>query len=132
MDKINIENLFHCKTQSSNKILDVKSIVQNKKSFNIDVLIEVREKKRKELLNNYVKYHEKCLQKIEIANNLGKTDLLYTVDQSIADCPEYKSIDCIEFIKNKLEKELFDTYVVNNKTLFITWLYLEANKESRA
>lgn len=132
MDKINIENLFHCKTKlvsNSSNILDVNSIVHNNKSFNINDLIETREKKRILLLNNYIKYYDKCLKKIEIANNLDKTDLLYSVDEYILDCPEYKSIDCIKYIKNKLEQDFFDTYIINNNTLFITWLYLEVNRE---
>jgi hypothetical protein len=129
MDKINIENLFHCKTHINTKILDVRAITNNQKIFNTDTLIETREKKRKTLLNYYLKFYDICLKKIEIANNLNKTDLLYTVTEFIPNCPEYKPIDCIEYIKEKLENNFFDTYIVGNKTLFITWLYLEANKE---
>lgn len=130
MDKLNIENLFHCKTRSqSAKTLDIEAITQKKKSFDIDVLIETREKKRENLLNCYVKFYENCLRKIEIANNLGKTDLLYSVSEFVPNCPEYKAEDCIEYIKKKLEKKLFDTCIVENKTLFITWIYLEINKE---
>ena len=130
MDKLNIENLFHCKTHSSSKILDVKTITRNQRPFDTDILIETRERKRKTLLNYYLKFHDTCLKKIEIANNLGRTDLLYSVTEFIPNCPEYKPIDCVEYIKNKLDKNFFDTYIVGNKTLFITWLYLEANKEN--
>lgn len=129
MDNINIESLFHCKTRNSSRTLDVKAITQSHRPFDTDILIETREKKRKTLLNYYVKFHDTCLKKIEIANNLGKTDLLYTITESIPNCIEYKPKECIEYIKNKLDQDFFDTYVVDDKTLFITWLYIEANKE---
>lgn len=130
MDKINIENLFHCKTHNSSNTLDIKTITQCQRPFDTDILIETREKKRKTLLNYYLKYYDTCLKKIEIANNLGKTDLLFTVTEFIPNCPEYKSKDCLIYIKKKLDQKFFDTYIINNKTLFITWLYIEANKES--
>lgn len=130
MDKINIENLFHCKTNNSSKMLDVKAITKNQKSFDTDILIETRERKRKTLLNYYIKFYNTCLKKIEIANNLGKTDLLYTVTEFIPNCIEYKPIECIKYIKNKLDNDLFDTYIIDDKTLFVTWLYIEANKQN--
>jgi hypothetical protein len=77
MDKINIESLFHCKTHNnSSRTLDVRTITQCKRPFDTTMLIETRERKRKQLLSYYFKFHETCLKKIEIANNLGKTDLL--------------------------------------------------------
>jgi hypothetical protein len=130
MEKINIESLFHCKTHSNErKTLDVKAITQSQKPFDTDILIETKEKRRKNLLNNYIKFYDLCLKKIEIANNLGKTDLLYAVAEFIPNCPDYKSADCIAYIKGKLERDSFDTYIIGNKTLFITWVYLEANRE---
>lgn len=130
MEKINIENLFHCTTHdNTGKALDVKAITQSQKPFDTDILIETRERKRKILLNCYIKFYDKCLKKIEIANNVGKTDLLYSVSESIPNFPEYKPIDCIGYIRNKLENDSFDTYIVGNKTIFITWLYIEANRE---
>lgn len=132
MDKINIESLFpaykthHC---DNKKTLDVKVISQNQRPFDTNILIETRARKRKILLNHYSKFYETCLKKIEIANNLGKTDLLFTVTEMIFNCPEYKPIDCILYIKKKLNEDLFDTHIINHRTLFITWLYLEVNKE---
>lgn len=129
MEKINIENLLHCKINSTNS-LDIESMTKRRKPFDTDSLIKTREIKRKRLLNYYIKFYDNCLKKIEIANNLGKTDLLYCVDTIIYDCPEYRPIDCIKYIKNKLDQDFFDTYIVENKTLFITWIYLEVNREN--
>ena len=130
MNKINIENLFNCRTNNRSKNLDVKAITQCQKPFDIDTLIETREKKRKTLLNYYIKFYDMCLKKIEIANNLGKTDLLYTVKEFIPNCHEYKPSNCIEYIKNKLQLDHFNICILNSKTLFITWLYIESNKET--
>jgi len=131
MDKINIENLFNCKTHNNRKrILDVEVITQCQKPFDIDTLIETRERKRKILLNYYISFYDSCLQKIEIANKLGKTDLLFTVKDFIPNCPEFKARNCLEYIKKKLQNDYFNIFILNNKTLFITWLYLEANRDT--
>ena len=133
MEKLNIESLFSCKTKnhkSTFKTLDVKTISQIKKDFDTNTLIESREKKRLKLLDHYVKAYDNCLKKIEIANKMGKSDLLYSVTDKILSCPEYDSINSIDYIKRKLDSEYFDTYVVSNNTLFITWLYIELNQEN--
>jgi hypothetical protein len=133
MEKLNIESLFRCKTNNHTntlKTLDVKAISQIKKDFDTTTLIESRERKRKKLLEQYVKTHENCLRKIEIANKMGKSDLLYSVTDRIVNCPEYDPINSVEYIKRKLDSEFFDTYIVSKNTLFITWLYIELNQEN--
>ena len=127
MEKINIETLFHCKTNRYQD-MDIKSIVATKKGFNISSLIETRERKRKSLLENFNKLYQLCLRKVEIMNKLGKMDLLFTVPLKIPNQCDYDSIECLKFIKDKLDNDFFDTYIVNSDTLFITWLYLEVNR----
>jgi len=132
MDKLNIENLFNCKTARYDKsnTIDIISIAgkHSNERFNIKQLIDSRENKRKEVLKNYKKMYNICLKKIDVANKLNKTDLLYTVEEFIPNCPEYNTLDCIKFIQNKLNNFHMDTYEINNKTIFITWYYIELNK----
>ena len=127
MERINIENLFDCKTNSDSHLLDIKVITQGEKPFNIDTLIETRERRRKILLDHYVKFYNSCLKKIEIANKLGRTDLLFSINDFIPNCPEFKPRNCLEYIREKLQTEYFNICILNDRTLFITWLYLEAN-----
>lgn len=136
MNKINIENIYRCKTLSSNSNnpIDVRTIAKQtaSKSFQINHLIEKCENKRKTILKHYIDMYEKCIKKIDIANNLNKTDLLYTVKQYIPECPGYRSIDCVEYIRNKLHDNFLDTCRIDDCTIFITWLYIEVNKENMA
>jgi len=131
MNNINIENLFKCKTRNNKPgVLDVKTITHVKEQFNVNKLIETKKSKREKLLYYYRKAYENCIAKIDVANKLGKTDLLYTVKEFITNCPGYQPQYCIEYIKNKLQNDLFNTYIIDHKTIFITWLYIEMNKDS--
>ena len=60
---------------------------------------------------------------------LGKTDLLFTVPAAASNCPNYKAQDCVEYVRSRLQGNHLNTYTVDGKTLFVTWLYIEVNKE---
>lgn len=139
MDKINI-NILVPNTQMHNSningILDVNTLANLKNindeaiNFNIDSLIKIRKEKREKLLETYIKYYNRCIDKIKTLNNRNIYDIFYEVPSHVPDCYGYKSIDCIEFISNKLKILYMDTYKINNNTLFITWKYIEANREN--
>jgi len=140
MDKININilvpNAQTIEETHSNGTLDVNTLANMKKNndstthFNIESLIKIRKEKREKLLETYIKYYNRCVDKIKMLNNRNITDLFFEVPMNIPDCYGYKPIDCIEFISNKLKTFYMDTCKVNNHTLFVTWKYIEANKES--
>jgi hypothetical protein len=130
MNKFNINELFNVNIDQDNKVLDVKSIYQPVRSFNIKMILDNKNRKRKTLLDIYIKLYNICVKKIEIANSLNKSDLLYTVDAFMPNVPEYNSLDCINYIKTKLTEAYFDVCIVDRKTLFITWIYLEINTKS--
>lgn len=140
MDKININILVpndHVRDESySNGTIDVNTLANMKNSndnaihFNIDSLIKIRKEKREKLLETYIKYYNRCVDKIKMLNNRNITDIFFEVPTNVPDCYGYKSIDCVEFISNKLKIFFMDTYKINNYTLFITWKYIEANKEN--
>lgn len=134
MDKLSLESLFKCKTHndigrggSEGGGLDVNTITRNQKVFDVNVLIETRVRRREKLLGYYEKSFEICVKKIEVANHLGKTDLLFIVREFVPNCPSYRSRNCVEYIRDRLQQKCFNIHVVDSKTLFITWLYLEVN-----
>lgn len=140
MDKINV-NILVPNAQSleetySNGTFDVNTLANIKNSndstlhFNINSLIKIRKEKREKLLETYIKYYNRCIDKIKLLNNRNISDLFYEVPTNVPDVYGYKSIDCIEFISNKLKTFYMDTYKINNYTIFVTWKYIEANKES--
>lgn len=129
MDKISIESLFKCKTGNS-KILDVKSITKSYHAtdeYDVKKLIEIKDNRRKKLVEIHNNMYDRCIKKIHLANSLGRTDLLYTIPFLIRDLPEYNPLECLIYVENRLKSLCFDTYIVNKTTIFITWIYLEAN-----
>ena len=129
MEKLSIQSLFHCKTGNS-QVLDVNSIIGKKsESFDIKRIIAAKEERRKKLCSTYEKLCEKCMNKVEIANSLGKTDLLYYVPIKIKDVPEYNPKDCLNHIDKRIKSLYMDSHMVNNAIIFITWFYIEANIE---
>lgn len=145
MDRINIGNLFpESSNGSSNKPLDIKSLYNpdfNKNKFgqeekikqvdfDLSKLINKKKDREKRAVLEYKKKFNMILNKIDISHGLDKTDLIYTVDIQVFKCPEYNSMKCLEFIEEKLRKMYMDTLILSdNKSIFISWLNIEDNKE---
>lgn len=126
MEKLNIQNLFDCPT--GNKSFDVKSLANNSDNdFNIKKLVRTREQQRCKLIDLYRSLYKDCIKKIDSANSLNKTDLLYNVKPFIHSLPNYDPKECLKYINKQLKNQYFDTYIVDSTTLFITWLYIEVN-----
>ena len=114
---------------NSNNI-DVESLSNLKNSkeiFDINMIISIKKQKREKLLETYITYYDRCIEKIKILNKRNICDLFFQVPFYIPDCFEYKPQDCIDFIQNKLKKYYMDSYKINNNTIFITWKYIELN-----
>lgn len=130
MENMSIQSLFNCKTGNS-KVLDVNSLINKKDdSFDINKIIFAKEERRKKLCSAYDKLYEKCINKIEIANSLGRTDLLYHVPFELKDIPEYSPKECLSHIDKRIKSIYMDSYIVNSSIIFITWFYIEANIEN--
>jgi len=125
MQNINIEQLLNCKT-GGGKAIDVNSLTR-KNTFNVQKILKNREKRREKLSDIYIKMYNRCLRKIEIASSQNRTDLIFNVDPSIKDLPEYTPLDCILYIDNELKHLNMNTHIINNNTIFITWYFIEAN-----
>ncbi len=146
MDKLSISTILQrddvCNNnknnnKSNNKSnIDIKSLMTITNSyydhtinFTADQIIKLNKEKREKILEVYNKYYYKCIEKIKLLNNQGKIDLIYEVPEIIPECPDYIAKFCIEYMCKKLKENYFDTYMMNPTTLFVTWKYIEANKE---
>lgn len=132
MDKININNLF----PSSNDFrpLDVYTLYHtrdqqttNKINFNIERLIKLREERKNKILIQYDRIFNMCLKKINIANELNKTEIVYDVPDAIYGYLEYNRIDCLGYLENKLKSMHLDTLILNDKTIYVSWINLHEN-----
>jgi len=139
MDNINIKNIFDYNYNLT------KSIINNTNKYTIKNLnvndltpslnsyvkltddflinkIKYNEKIEKDKVNQIykVKYNE-CLMKINCAIDINMTDIFFQVTDGYFGCKLYNSIDCINYIQKKLRKKNFDTLIISNFKIFISW-----------
>jgi hypothetical protein len=128
MEKISIENIFNHKTGKSSQI-DVESIgfKSHQQNFDVVKLVETREKAREILLAKHLFFLKECHRQITVANSSGKTDLIFCVKKYCTDVPQYNSLDCLDFISRRLASNYIDSFIINNTSLFVSWMYLESN-----
>jgi hypothetical protein len=138
--EICIDNLFPTDNKSGTKgrKLDVETLFSGTPlnnepdiTFTSDLLIERIKKRRLEKLlcyNNMLKY---CHNRITATDEDQGTDIIFSVVESVPECKDYNPKECLEYISVKLREDDFDTTVLTDTTMFITWRYLELKKEDR-
>ncbi len=137
--KICVDKLFPSDNKSGTigKKLDLETIFINTPlnnepeiTFTSEVLLRKIKKRRKEKLNFYKQMLKYCHKRIESADDDQSTDIIFTTVDNIPECPGYDPRKCLEFISIKLREEDFDTAILTDTTMFITWKYLELKKEN--
>lgn len=136
MDKITVDILApnQNKKDDDNIVFGVDTIARVDKGIresklNINSIIKKKKLRRKKLFDTYVKYYNKCIDEIKVLNNRNKTDLYFKVPLFDIFCNDYKPLDCIKFISNRIKKLFMDTYIIKDNLLFITWKFIEQNKK---
>jgi hypothetical protein len=136
MDKININNLFKGATEfkplNVQTLYDVKGNKEKEKfNLNIDRLINLRDERENKVLEQYEKNYNGCLSKITMANELGKTSVVFTVPETVFGYYNYSPTECIKYTNTRLGSEKFDTLVLSDNSLYISWLNLKKNRETK-
>jgi hypothetical protein len=142
MDKykgFSIETLFPSEDGTrpyANGTLDIDTLFSNNldnknedRKFNSDILLKGITERRKRIRKVHVEMYNLCCSKIQSADSLGLTDIVFELPEYIPECPEFKHRLCIDYISTNLRKESLDTYMIDQRHLFITWKYVELNKE---
>jgi hypothetical protein len=134
MDKININNLFPSSSDNF-KPLDVESLFnfneqknRKKMSFNVERLVRLREERKMKVLSQYEKVFGFCLNKITLANNMNKLEVVYDLPEAMYGSFEYNVVDCLMYIDEKLLKMELDTLIINENTIYISWVDLGKDK----
>lgn len=65
-----------------------------------------------------------CLNSIKMAAEINESDIIFEVPFATTSCI-YKPSIAIEKIKEELDKHDFDTYIVNDYTLYISWAHIK-------
>lgn len=107
--------------------LDINSLFGNAKheEFNSSDLLDASKKRKKKLQLCYNELYDTCCKSIKLVNDSGMTDMIFTVSTYVPECPDYNSVDCLKFIKERLTDQLLDTKIISYTELFITWYNLE-------
>ena len=148
MNNINIKNIFDHNynfTKSSNMVVDnnasitesdsynqknfsVKNLTPNSNSkskltdeFIINKIKYNEENEKKKLLELYDNKYNESLIKINNAIDIGITDIFFSVPDAFFGYKFYNPTDCLEYTQTKLRNKNFDTLIINNSTLFISW-----------
>ena len=141
MNKITIKTLVPdavCGNMTTNRMSVgtfasmISSNVDTINSFSSDDLIKSNRVRREKIMEVYNKYYASCIEKIKLLNELGKCDLIFDVpdkNNENSNNPDYISKYCMDYIETELQKKFLNTYRMNNRTIFITWKFVEFNKD---
>jgi hypothetical protein len=136
--KMNIETLMPSKNNNYNhsRKLDVNTISSGKqinldpsRDFNSNDLLTGIYERRKKIRNWLVDMYNLCCTRIKDADENGFTDLVFELPELLMDSSLFKEKECIEYISKNLREQNIDTLLLKNNKLFITWKYIELNKE---
>jgi len=94
----------------------------------INELINRKKSKRLKIIHKYLEIYEQCIAKIRAISAMGKTDMFFTFPVFIFGFIEYNNDDCCNFLMARLKKLYMDISRINENTLFISWYYIEVNK----
>ncbi len=133
MEKISINSIFSQNSSSTGK-LDVNTICdtnrkqrEDKIKFSVDRLIQLRRERKKIIDMEYEKQYDICLNEIELANKIGMSKIAFEVPLVIYGFKDYHQFDCLEYIQKKLQRMKFDTVIISNSQILISWEDIESN-----
>lgn len=139
--QMNIETLMPSNNNNYNKKtgkIDVNMISTGKsinidpsKDFNSHNLLNNIYEKRKKKRNWLVDMYNLCCNKIKDADDAGLTDITFNLPEIILENSSYRHREALEYISKNLRDQQIDTLVIDNKSLFVTWKYLELKLEEK-
>ena len=138
MNSLSIQSLLpdnkYITKNGKNEPLSIKTLIRETKNydesraFTEEVLIKKRQDKRNIKLNMYMKHYSRCIEHIKIASGRDELDFIYKIPAIAPECPGYLALECSIFIIEKLKDIFIDAFNIDDRTIFITWKYVELNK----
>lgn len=137
MNNINISNIFTTTNYKNSELsvhdLTYNLINKNKKLTDEYIINRIKYTKtndKKKLKDYYEKKYSECLIKIDNAIDIKITDIFFMVPDYNYTCKYYSSLDCLKYIENKLREKNFNTLIINNITIFISWNNIKIKKKN--
>lgn len=130
MGKLSVELLFP-EGKKDNKKIDINTIFNTQETidtFQSEKLVKERQDELNKTKEAYKQILNTCLEKIKFLNTVDKTDFVYTIPVSYYGHRKYNTVECLKYIEKKLRKKYFDTLIISNLEIFISWENIEENK----
>jgi hypothetical protein len=133
-----VDNLFPGDMKSGTKghNMDIETLFSNtslntdpEMPFTTEILLERIKKRRVEKLLCYRNMLIYCHKKIVATDEDQGTDLILTMVEIVPECRDYNSRECLEYISSNLREENFDTAILSDTMIFITWKYIELKNQ---
>lgn len=134
LDALNIENLFTpadgTKPHTNGK-LDINTLFGKKHNdnenfeFDSEILLESIKKKKQKLNECHYSMYKSCCDAIMMANKSGITDIVHNIPENVPDVMIFKPLECLRFMKDKLEEQNISCRILSKTSIFITWHNIE-------
>jgi hypothetical protein len=99
-------------------------------NFNSNILLDNIKKRRIHIRTILINAYNLCYEKILEADKSGLTDIIFLIPYKMQlNANICTSIHILTYISKALQKESINTYIIDHTHLFITWKFLELNKE---
>jgi hypothetical protein len=129
MEYLNINNLFGCNAPINDNPLSLKDLDRSqhnkKQEFNIQSLVNKNKEHKEYAYKKYKELYEYCLSKISVANKIGKNEIMFEIPSYIYRAKSYDSVECLKYIKGKLEKMNIETYIISKTSILISWINIK-------
>lgn len=133
MDKISIDNIFSnnaddnlkndiCQIDTDNIFCDYQK--KNKSVLDISKIRSQKQMMESLLKDEYKKKYRICVNKINMANECGKRYTIYSMINDAFLIKNFSCRECLLYIDRKLNKQQFDTKIIDDKTILISWTNL--------
>lgn len=139
--EMNIENLMPSNNHNYNRNKGVLTVdmISNGSKINVEPdrdfdslkLLNNINDRRKKKRNWLVDIYNQCCSKIRDADDGGLTDIIFTLPEIIVENSSYKHREAIEYVSKNLREQKLDTYIMDERNLFVTWKYIEINLENK-
>lgn len=133
MENISINSLFP-KSRFHNRSLDVYSLCNPEENkledveFSVKQLILDKQERQQRIYDEYRRLYRICLSKITLANKINRSNLIHEVPLTVYGCTQYIPIECLDYIKTKLDALGFTTDIQSETKILIDWKNIEDKK----
>lgn len=127
MDKFSVANIAGVTPEEVVGTIGEYKSSQKTIKTTIENIIKVNNERKKSKIKLYRMMLRECINKIERQNLLRKIDTTFKFDDIIYGHPEYIRDECIDYVINELNTYHFETYRIDNKTIFISWKFMDSN-----